>query len=51
LSGNVDLWTANAGVNQDVGLMVSGVAYGTGGQVVVWKESGGFAGTFSSKAA
>ena len=31
--------------------MVSGGAYGTGGQVVAWKESGGFAGTFSPNAA
>ena len=50
LSANIDLWTANAGVNQDVGIFVSGGAYGTG-TLVAWKESGGFAGTFSPNAA
>jgi hypothetical protein len=58
LSGNVDLWTANATFNQDVGISVSGGA-GTGqgvyptlaGQPEAWKESGGFAGTFSPNAA
>jgi len=50
ISGNVDLWTATAGVNQDVGIFVSGGAYGTG-TLVSWKESGGFAGTFSPNAA
>ena len=50
LSGNADLWTANAGVNQDIGIFISGGAYGTG-KLVAWKESGGFAGTFSPNAA
>jgi hypothetical protein len=50
LSANVDLWTASAGVNQDVGIVVSGGAYGTG-ILMAWKESGGFAGTFSPNAA
>jgi hypothetical protein len=58
LGGNVDLWTANASVNQDVGIAVSG-GTGTGpgvyptvaGQPEAWKESGGFAGTFSPNAA
>lgn len=50
IRGNVDLWTANAGVNQDVGIWVTGGAFGSG-QVVAWKESGGFAGTFSPNAA
>jgi hypothetical protein len=50
LGGNADLWTANAGVNQDLGIVVSGGAYGTG-VVAAWKESGGFAGTFSPNAA
>jgi hypothetical protein len=50
LSANADLWTANAGYNQDVGIMVSGGAFG-GGTLVAWKESGGFAGTFSPNAA
>jgi hypothetical protein len=51
LSANGDLWTATAGVNQDLGLMITGGAFGTGGTVVAWKESGGFAGTFSPNAA
>jgi len=48
LSGNADLWTQNAGVNQDIGLIVND---GTTEQVVAWKESGGFAGTNSPNAA
>jgi streptogramin lyase len=50
LSGNVDLWTSTVGVNQDVGIFVSGGLYGTG-TLVAWKESGGYAGTFSPNAA
>jgi hypothetical protein len=50
LSANVDLWTATAGVNQDVAIFISGGAYGSG-MLVAWKESGGFAGTFSPNAA
>jgi len=51
-SGNADLWTANAGVNQDLGIAVSGGGYpSNGGQPEAWKESGGFAGTFSPNAA
>lgn len=50
ITGNADLWTWNAGYNQDVALKVTGGAYGTG-QIVAWKESGGFAGTFSPNAA
>jgi hypothetical protein len=49
LSANADLWTADAGYNQDVGIMVSGGAFG-GGTLVAWKESGGFAGTYSPNA-
>src|ERR1700730_4049575 len=30
LSGNADLWTATAGVNQDLGIFVSGGTYGAG---------------------
>jgi hypothetical protein len=57
VSANADLWTQNAGINQDIGIAVSG---GTGagpiyptvaGQPEAWKESGGFAGTFSPNAA
>jgi hypothetical protein len=52
LSGNADLFTAKAGFNQDVGLVVSGGAFPTvAGQPEAWKESGGFAGTFSPNAA
>jgi hypothetical protein len=49
-SGNADLWTANAGFNQDIAIIISGGVYGSG-TVVAWKESGGFAGTFSPNAA
>ncbi len=49
LSGNADLWTQNAGVNQDLGIFVS--VDGTADQLAAWKESGGFAGTFSPNAA
>ncbi|HEX9549094.1 MAG TPA: hypothetical protein VF942_17265, partial [Acidimicrobiales bacterium] len=52
VSGNADLWTANAGYNQDVGISMSGGTYPTtAGQPEAWKESGGFAGTFSPNAA
>jgi hypothetical protein len=57
ISANADLWTANAGFNQDVGIAVSGgtapgPTYPTMvGQPETWKESGGFAGTFSPNAA
>ena len=44
LGGNADLWTADAGYNQDFGISVND-------SVVAWKESGGFAGTFSPNAA
>ena len=56
LMANADLWTANAGYNQDLGIAVSGGVtpnkYPTvAGQPEAWKESGGFAGTFSPNAA
>jgi hypothetical protein len=52
LSGSADLWTANAGFNQDIGISISGGVYPTAaGQPEGWKESGGFAGTFSPNAA
>ena len=44
VTGNADLWTATAGINQDLGINVNGA-------IVAWKESGGFAGTFSPNAA
>ena len=49
LGGNVDLWTANAGYNQDIGIFVSD--NGGADSLVAWKEAGGFAGTFSPNAA
>jgi hypothetical protein len=49
VSGNADLWTANAGYNQDLGIEVS--VNGATPVLVAWKESGGFAGTFSPNAA
>ena len=50
ITGNADLWTATAGLNQDLAVLVSGGTYGSG-TVVAWKESGGYAGTFSPNAA
>jgi hypothetical protein len=50
ITGNSDLWTANAGLNQDLAVSVSGGTFGSG-TVVAWKESGGYAGTFSPNAA
>jgi hypothetical protein len=49
LTANSDLWTANAGFNQDIGIFVSD--NGGADQLLGWKESGGFAGTFSPNAA
>ena len=49
LTGNADLWTANAGINQDVGIAVT--PQGGAASLVAWKESGGFAGTYSPNAA
>ena len=49
LSGNADLWTARAGVNQDLGITVS--VGGGPDTLLFWKESGGFAGTYSPNAA
>jgi hypothetical protein len=52
VSGNVDLWTANAGFNQDIGVSVIDTGFPTSaGQPEAWKESGGSAGTFSPNAA
>ncbi len=53
ISVSVDLWTAKAGLNQDVGIYIEGGAYGGAGagKIVAWKESGGFAGTYSPNAA
>ena len=49
LSGNADLWTSGAGLNQDLGISVS--SNGGPDQLIAWKESGGFAGTYSPNAA
>src|SRR5439155_24915021 len=51
LSGNADLWTQNSEINQDLGIRVSGGTYGPSGVIAGWKESGGFAGTYSPNAA
>jgi hypothetical protein len=53
ISVSVDLWTASAGLNQDIGLYIEGGTYGAAGagKIVAWKESGGFAGTYSPNAA
>ncbi|HXO59277.1 MAG TPA: hypothetical protein VN834_05705, partial [Candidatus Acidoferrum sp.] len=52
LSANVDLWTANAGYNQDVGILVTpSDAVTFPSNIVAWKESGGFNGTYSPNAA
>jgi hypothetical protein len=49
LSGNADMFTATAGYNQDLGIFVS--IGGAPDEPVVWKESGGYNGTFSPNAA
>jgi len=49
ISANIDLWTTKVGLNQDIGIFISGGAYGAG-YVVYWKESGGFA-TYAPNAA
>jgi hypothetical protein len=49
VGGNADLFTANAGYNQDIAIFVSD--NGGPDTLVAWKESGGFAGTFSPNAA
>jgi hypothetical protein len=52
VSGNADLFTDTAGFNQDIGVALTGGAFPTNtGQPEAWKESGGFAGTFSPNAA
>jgi hypothetical protein len=49
ISANADLWTATPGYNQDLGIFVS--IGGAADQLVAWKESGGYNGTFSPNAA
>ena len=47
VTGNADLWTETTGINQDLGIKVAEMSP----SIVAWKESGGFAGTFSPNAA
>jgi hypothetical protein len=49
VGANVDLWTGNAGYNQDLAIFV--VDNGGAAQRLVWKESGGFGGIQSPNAA
>jgi hypothetical protein len=49
ISGNADLWTTQATYNQDIAISVSPSS--ATGNIVAWKESGGFAGTYSPNAA
>jgi hypothetical protein len=49
LTANADLWTGNAGFNQDLGIFESD--NGAADIMLAWKESGGFAGTSSPNAA
>src|SRR5258708_7435432 len=52
LSANADLFTANSGFNQDLGIFYSDPQVAGGAdQLIAWKESGGFAGTYSPNAA
>jgi hypothetical protein len=48
VGANADLWTANAGYNQDLAVFVSDNG---SSQRLVWKESGGAGGTYSPNAA
>lgn len=51
-TANIDLWTVQAGFNQDIGIFMQDSANpGLGDQLMAWKESGGFAGTYSPNAA
>jgi hypothetical protein len=50
VSANADLWTANAGFNQDIAIFISGGSFATP-TLLGWKESGGYAGTYSPNAA
>src|SRR5207302_2137150 len=44
VDANADLWTARAGLNQDLAVFVSD--NGGAAKLLVWKESGGFGGTY-----
>jgi len=43
LSGDADLFTGNAGYNQDLGVRLSAGYPSTANQPEAWKESGGYA--------
>ena len=49
IDANADLWTAKAGLNQDLAIFVSD--NGGAPKLLAWKESGGFGGTYSPNAA
>src|SRR5438270_1027577 len=49
LTGNASLFTNTAGINQDIGIFVSGSSATQ--SIVAWAEAGGFNGTFSPNAA
>ena len=49
VGANADLWTANSGYGEDLGIFVS--AGGGADQLLAWEESGGSAGTLSPNAA
>ena len=51
LSANADLWTAAAGINQDVAITVSPPCAGGASSSPAWHESGGYAGSYSPNAA
>ena len=51
LSANADLWTAAAGINQDIAITVSPPCNGGASSSPAWHESGGYAGTYSPNAA
>lgn len=51
LAGNADMWTTALGINQDLGILVSPACTGDASPTtLVWKESGGSAGTYSPDA-
>ncbi|MGD0834063.1 MAG: glycosyl hydrolase family 18 protein [Candidatus Dormibacteria bacterium] len=49
ISANADLWTENAGYNQDLGIFVS--EDGAPARLLAWTETGGLSGTYSPSAA
>src|SRR5207237_10773264 len=56
VGASMDLWTSQPGFNQDLGLFVcdssvTSCASFSSFSLLAWKESGGFAGTFSPNAA